>query len=617
MASIMKIRCGKEAVEVIVKEDETVGGLKAKLAEETGYTTLKLIYAGKVLKDDLALISSIPGGVNAKLSLVGSNPLAHPTTVNVNERRVVDDLTDRDNDGGRQSAPGSKRVTSYSAYRFHAIQTLPGLPMEEKARGILEELASDPGVLAVMEKFKWSVGALCELYPEGYVGVSDVCVMGLNENKGQRILLRLRTDDMKGFRKILTIKKVLCHEMAHNVHGDHDSSFYVLMRQIERDVVALDWRNSKGRTMDGATQPDRYISASKPSAKGPEVHRLGGDPGSEFLQHLLPPRLLAGTAAILRLTAEEKEVEDKCGSTRSVLPPVSGSTNANAERKVEAVESAPDDAMSMTISDAVTGGAEEVGESLTVGEVKTPALGTISITDGAQSTVEMKMDVVHVDIGSADSAGAEVHSISIGAESMSTSSMSMPAVCIIDWAAELTQYRHDVLANVDDAVAFALSMESTAAPVERLLALRDALDNMLTTAQSQANAGVFSRLLSCVRTLHKIVTNAKNNPDPKYRTIKKSASTYQRLVAQVAGAAQVLRAAGFEDSSGSGGSGVSSGSSESGSGGQIVLRRDDPGWLYVCSSVLEVCVQGAESIEARHGAEDTADTADQQGGGHS
>ncbi|KAJ1440888.1 WLM domain-containing protein, partial [Ochromonadaceae sp. CCMP2298] len=96
-----------------------------------------------------------------------------------------------------------------------------------------------------MEKHKWSVGALCELYPEGYVGVSDVCVMGLNENKGQRILLRLRTDDMKGFRKMLTIKKVLCHEMAHNEHGDHDSSFYVLMRQIERDVVLLDWRNSK------------------------------------------------------------------------------------------------------------------------------------------------------------------------------------------------------------------------------------------------------------------------------------------------------------------------------------------------------------------------------------
>ena len=42
------------------------------------------------------------------------------------------------------------------------------------------------------------MGALCELYPEGQVGVSDVCVMGLNQNSGQKILLRLRTDDLQG-----------------------------------------------------------------------------------------------------------------------------------------------------------------------------------------------------------------------------------------------------------------------------------------------------------------------------------------------------------------------------------------------------------------------------------
>ena len=35
-----------------------------------------------------------------------------------------------------------------------------------------------------MEKYRFTVGALCELYPEGYVGVSDVCIMGLNEGKG-------------------------------------------------------------------------------------------------------------------------------------------------------------------------------------------------------------------------------------------------------------------------------------------------------------------------------------------------------------------------------------------------------------------------------------------------
>lgn len=32
----------------------------------------------------------------------------------------------------------------------------------------------------------------------GKVGISPVCILGLNVNKGQEILLRLRTDDLKG-----------------------------------------------------------------------------------------------------------------------------------------------------------------------------------------------------------------------------------------------------------------------------------------------------------------------------------------------------------------------------------------------------------------------------------
>ena len=55
---------------------------------------------------------------------------------------------------------------------------------------------------------------------EGKVGVDPVCVLGLNVNKGQEIKLRLRTDDLQVFRKILTIKKTLYHELTHNVHSE-------------------------------------------------------------------------------------------------------------------------------------------------------------------------------------------------------------------------------------------------------------------------------------------------------------------------------------------------------------------------------------------------------------
>lgn len=68
-----------------------------------------------------------------------------------------------------------------------------------------------------MHVFRWTVGLLSEMPPEGKVGVSAVCVLGVNINAGQEISLRLRTDDLKGFRRYDRIRETLCHELAHMV----------------------------------------------------------------------------------------------------------------------------------------------------------------------------------------------------------------------------------------------------------------------------------------------------------------------------------------------------------------------------------------------------------------
>ena len=44
-----------------------------------------------------------------------------------------------------------------------------------------------------------------------------VCLMGLNVNHGEKILLRIRTDDFTGFRKYLYVRDVLMHELAHSM----------------------------------------------------------------------------------------------------------------------------------------------------------------------------------------------------------------------------------------------------------------------------------------------------------------------------------------------------------------------------------------------------------------
>lgn len=216
---------------------------------------------------------------------------------------------------------GRQDVAAMNAsYGFGNVETLPNLPQRDEAQRILKALANDPGVLACMAKHKWKVGSLAELYPKGKVGESDVCVMGLNENQGIRILLRIRTDDLKGFRKMLNIRKVLFHELAHNVHSDHDGKFFQLMRQIEAECNDMDWTQGAGlSSMNDSVSTARFEGGT---------FRLGGNSrevGANVQPNTsLSRRELAAQAALQRMTSEEKEMESHCGCAHQdnlFLPP--------------------------------------------------------------------------------------------------------------------------------------------------------------------------------------------------------------------------------------------------------------------------------------------------------
>ena len=191
-----------------------------------------------------------------------------------------------------------------SKYGFGRIETLPMLPDQQKAKEILNSLANDPGILACMAKHKWNVGCLAELFPEGNVGESPVCVMGLNENKGMRILLRLRTDDLKGFRKIMSIRKVLFHELAHNVHSEHNGDFFQLMRQIEKECNEMDWTGGAGLSQMSLDGDNAYSGGT---------YRLGGGENERSSSQTINVRELAARAAEMRMTKEEEEIQNACG----------------------------------------------------------------------------------------------------------------------------------------------------------------------------------------------------------------------------------------------------------------------------------------------------------------
>ncbi|KAK4252003.1 WLM domain-containing protein [Corynascus novoguineensis] len=181
----------------------------------------------------------------------------------------------------------SRRTTTADdvTYTFHALRPLPHLPNPGRSLALLERLRDDPGVRAAMRKHRFSVGLLTEMDPTSHTSASHdgvTRILGLNRNKGEVIELRLRTDAYDGYRDYRTIRKTLCHELAHNVHGDHDARFWTLCREIERDVDRADWTRG-GRTVGGEDYAPERIPGDEEMEEGMVMDHGGWEGGTYVL----------------------------------------------------------------------------------------------------------------------------------------------------------------------------------------------------------------------------------------------------------------------------------------------------------------------------------------------
>ncbi|UQC75673.1 WLM domain-containing protein [Colletotrichum lupini] len=184
----------------------------------------------------------------------------------------------------RQNRPSRRRdqgrAQADSTYTFLSVRPLAGLPRPERSLALLEKLKEDPGIRASMRKHKFSVGLLTEMEPlsntqSNHEGTTRL--LGLNRNNGEAIELRLRTDAHDGYRDYKTIRKTLCHELAHNVHSDHDRNFWDLCHQIEREVDAADWKHGGHTVGEGSS----YCAPGQDEEEDVEDH--GGWEGGDFV----------------------------------------------------------------------------------------------------------------------------------------------------------------------------------------------------------------------------------------------------------------------------------------------------------------------------------------------
>ncbi|OVA20037.1 PUG domain [Macleaya cordata] len=211
--------------------------------QETSILEGKSIRMMGVFEDEIEEVSR--NGTKADLRIAGFEE---------EEKRLRERMLDRNH---------TKLKLPQGNYIFCDFRTLqlPGIelnPPASEALRRMHRLAADPGIVAIMNKHRWRVGIMTEMAPVGYVGISPKCILGYNKNHGEEISLRLRTDDLKGFRKYESIKKTLLHELAHMVYSEHDANFYALDKQLNNEAASLDWTRSRSHTLSGHGRLDHY-----------------------------------------------------------------------------------------------------------------------------------------------------------------------------------------------------------------------------------------------------------------------------------------------------------------------------------------------------------------------
>lgn len=498
-------------------------------------------------------------------------------------------------------------------YIFCDFQTfeLPGIqlnPPPSEALRRMHRLAADPGIVAIMKKHRWRVGIMTELAPVGYVGVSPKCLLGFNKNQGEEISLRLRTDDLKGFRKYDSIKKTLLHELAHMIYTEHDANFYALDKQLNQEAASLDWTRSRGHSLSSVTSSDHYDVDREFESQSPLAHKLGGSSSVAASS----AREASVAAAYDRFTlASDTEKEEKEPEPIQIK---NYSTGTGEKAKILANEvygfnREPDLDCHSHVRTVLEPDPDDSGGESMKAEPYSCTMSVTKVEPGHDDTV-IDSDKQNADI-------SEILHFEAANEEQYAYSKDKGTCNDLDTDDSLTKMKclpahgHSSVKNEDERCEVEMVMEQEdtherkivkAEPVEiscvktyepdpddhdELQRIQDPvtdfcdrLNKSIKTLHSEVDPSVISMVL---QTLSKIIRNLlEHSNEVKYRRLRKGNPSFQRSVAGYKAAMEILFLIGFSEDTVLDEAGVTE--------TYIVLKRDDPGLLWLANSILEACM---------------------------
>jgi len=262
--------------ELIVLAHIALGIVDGDYPSSANNTTLKLLYKGKRLEPGaptpvfterpkrtpriivLATASTAVEQLNAKRS--------DPTIRGFDQER----LQSSTNSKTKQMdywGPQTAQDKNFKFCRFQACtwqsfghRPVDSTPHDFAALQLLEKLATDPGIVAVMRERELVVTTLGEMDPiddrlmRQKQQQEGACLLGYNTNAGQRIDVKLRTDDLRGFRSYADLASTLIHELSHNWVGEHNLLFWTNYAQMRAEYLyEHTLKNVSGFIVNGKT----------------------------------------------------------------------------------------------------------------------------------------------------------------------------------------------------------------------------------------------------------------------------------------------------------------------------------------------------------------------------
>ncbi|XP_016541410.2 uncharacterized protein LOC107842171 isoform X1 [Capsicum annuum] len=505
-------------------------------------------------------------------------------------------------------------------YVFCDFRTLylPGIelnPPASKALKLMHKLAADPGIVAIMNKHRWCVGIMTEMAPEGYVGVSPACILGFNKNHGEEISLRLRTDDLKGFRKYDSIKKTLLHELAHMVHSEHDEKFYALLKQLTEEAAKLDWTKSRGHTLTGHNS--QYYEDVEDNDDHIEIsHKLGGQTS------VFNARTSSVAAAYSRLAQASTRPSEAIGMHQASNAGDSLQSNhvdALLEKQPNDVKVAsmekhngvfgadvssddqresepdPDDCETIKHEPHIVLGSDDLKmRSLTppveakLSEEPDPDdCSAERQNTGSPVSLEPDPDDHAMWIEKKETSGQDVHvSLGLHVNEEERGSLTRTNQGVFPEGVKLAEPYTNDKDIIPDGVS-SIVIDEPDPDDQELQRIQDPvaiicsrLQKAIGVLRSQVNPLEASRV---VQTILKIIRNAIEHPDEvNFRKLRKANPLIQRDVVSYPAATEILSVIGFSEDTVVDNTGITE--------AYLVLKRNDPGLLWLAKSSLETSV---------------------------